>query len=469
MKVPLIITLLMHLFAGSVHAQPMLRAGAYAMNIDPEKFPVPAVGLMTPREATKVHDPLHARCLVIDNGETVIAFAIVDSCMVPREIWDDAKKRVTETVGIPASRILGSATHTHSAVCVTPGFQTDPDKDYQELLKERIALGIIEAYRRLEPARIGWSLGNNAVHVNNRRWFMRDGYSFIDPLGQGTDQVQMNPPAGGTSLAKPAGPTDPEVPIISVQSLEGRPIAFLANYSLHYVGGVPAEYLSADYFGAFARHIGDLLGADADFVGIMTNGTSADINNTNFFEPRNRKEPFEQIERVAEDIALAAKLAHDRIVYQDWVPIQMEERQISLGVRKPTDSELRRAKMTLAGAGEEPYTDRALIYTRESVFLADYPDEVMVKLQALRIGDLGIVATPTETFVETGLDIKKASPFKPTFVIELANGYNGYLPTIEQHQLGGYETWRARSSYLAVSAEPKVRRQLLEMLNQVAE
>jgi neutral ceramidase len=58
---------------------------------------------------------------------------------------------------------------------------------------------------------------------------------------------------------------------------------------------------------------------------------------------------------------------------------------------------------------------------------------------------------------------------KPTFTIELANGYNGYLPTVEQHALGGYETWRARSSYLAVNSEPKVRKTLLELLDSVSE
>ena len=73
-----------------------------------------------------------------------------------------------------------------------------------------------------------------------------------------------------------------------------------------------------------------------------------------------------------------------------------------------------------------------------------------VVLQALRIGDLGICAIPCEVFVEIGLELRKKSPLKQTFTIELANGYNGYLPTPEQHKLGGYETWRARSSYLEV-------------------
>ena len=74
----------------------------------------------------------------------------------------------------------------------------------------------------------------------------------------------------------------------------------------------------------------------------------------------------------------------------------------------------------------------------------------------MRIGDLGIAAIPCEVFAETGLAIKRQNPFKQTFTIELANGCNGYLPTPEQHKLGGYETWRARSSYLEAEAAPKI-------------
>lgn len=83
----------------------------------------------------------------------------------------------------------------------------------------------------------------------------------------------------------------------------------------------------------------------------------------------------------------------------------------------------------------------------------------------MRIGDVGIVAIPCEVFAEIGLELKKRSPFQPTIVIELANGYNGYLPTPAQHKLSGYETWRARSSYLEVDASPKIVGALLAMLN----
>jgi neutral ceramidase len=450
---------------------PTFRAGAYAIDVTPQHYPVPMVGSMTPKFAHSAHDPLHARCQVLDDGETQIAFVIVDSCLIPRDVWDAAKARAHKATGIPVSNILGAATHTHTAVCVSAAFQSLPDQDYIEFLKDRIAKGIEAAQNRMKPARIGYAVGNNPQQVYNRRWYMASDYKLDDPLGHGKDQVRMNPPAGESVLVKPAGPIDPEVSVLAVQSLDGAPLALLTNYSLHYVGGLPPETLSADYFGEFAKQVGHLVGADeaSEFVGIMTNGTSGDINNINFFEPRDRKPPFEQIQLVAATVAQSAKLAYDRIDFQDWMPLEMVEEEIELGVRKPTEAEAKKARERLASAGEGPYTDRVLIYANESVKLLDYPDTVKVKLQALRIGDLGIAATPTETFVETGLAIKKISPLKPTFVIELANGYNGYIPTVEQHTLGGYETWRARSSYLAVNAEPKVRRTLLNLLREISD
>ncbi len=73
--------------------------------------------------------------------------------------------------------------------------------------------------------------------------------------------------------------------------------------------------------------------------------------------------------------------------------------------------------------------------------MGNSPSELTIMLQAIRIGELAIATSPFETFAETGLEIKRRSPFKPTFTIELANGCYGYLPTPEQHRLGGYETW----------------------------
>jgi hypothetical protein len=71
-------------------------------------------------------------------------------------------------------------------------------------------------------------------------------------------------------------------------------------------------------------------------------------------------------------------------------------------------------------------------------------------------------------FCKTGLALKNESLLEPTFTIELANGYGGYLPTREQHALGGYETWRCSATFLAIDAEEQSRATALELLANVA-
>jgi hypothetical protein len=446
------------------------RAGAFAVDITPIQFPVSVNGGMTDRHATKAHDPLHARCLVLDDGSTKIAIVVCDSCMIPREILDEAKRQASKLTGIPVNRMLISATHTHTAPTLGSVFQSDPNPDYVKYLPGKIADGIARAVKNLAPARIGWAVGKDPTQVFNRRWKMKPGTIAADPFGGLTDRVRMNPGYQAKGLIEPAGPTDPEVSILSLQSFDGRPIALLANYSLHYVGGVPE--LSADYFALFAERMTQLLDAgkaEPAFVGIMSNGTSGDINNINFAGPAPKgQRPYEQARLVANSVAKAAHQAYKTIKHKDWVDLKMAQKEIELGVRLPSEADIKRAKGILAKAKNKVLQGYAEVYANETVHLAKYPAKVKVILQAIKIGELGIVANPCETFVEIGLEIKKKSPLRPTFTIELANGYNGYLPTPAQHKLGGYETWRARSSYLEVDAAPKITTTLVDLLEQVA-
>jgi hypothetical protein len=439
------------------------------MDITPTKFPISVNGGMTDRQAKGAHDRLHARCLVLDDGTTRIAFVVCDSCMIPREVTDPAKALAKKVTGIPPDRILISATHAHTAPTVAGVFQSEPDEEYRTFLTARIAAGIERAVDKLVPAKIGWAVGKDPTQVFNRRWKVKAGSPLLkDPFG-GIDRVKMNPGYKHPDLIEPAGPTDPDVSILSVQTADGKPLALLANYSLHYVGGLPA--LSADYFALFAERMRDLLGADKQFVGIMSNGTSGNINNVNFGAAAPmRQQPGEQARIVADSVAKAAHAAYKTIQHRPWVSLAMAQKEIELGVRRPTEADLDYARKVLAAAAEKNkkvLTTLPEVYARETMLMAKYPPTVKVILQAIRIGELGIVADPCETFVEIGQEIKQKSPLRPTFTIELANGYNGYLPTPEHHALGGYETWRARSSYLEPNASRAILATWLELLNQV--
>ena len=240
---------------------PVIKAGAFAMDVTPLKFPVSMNGNMQDHPALRAHDPLHARCLVLDDGQVRIAMVVVDNCLIPRELMDSAKRQARELTGIPTDRILISATHSHSCPAVTGAFQVEQDADYVTFLAERIAAGIKQAADNVAPAKIAWGVGRDETQVFNRRWWLKEPSAESNPFGL-IDKVRMNPGYANPKVTKSAGPVDPEVSFLSVQSPNGRPLAFWANYSLHYVGGTGSGDLSADYFGAFAERISQLLQAN---------------------------------------------------------------------------------------------------------------------------------------------------------------------------------------------------------------
>jgi hypothetical protein len=453
------------------HAPAAFRAGAATSNITPA-LGASLNGGMTDRKATHVHDELHARCLVLDDGTTKLAIAVCDSCMIPREVVDEAKRLIVRRTRIPPSHVLISATHAHSCPTATSVFQSRPDPGYQKFLAARIADGVQRAANNLEPATIGWGVGTCSTQVYNRRWRMKPGTIPPDPFGNSTDQVQMNPPVGSENLVEPAGPTDGDVWVLSLDRPQGSPrgitpIAVVANYALHYVGGFPYDQVSADYFGEVSRRLETGFATlDPPVVAMLSNGASGNINNIDFTRRRNPQPPYEQVRLVAKDVAgvVGHTLNGPR---HEAAMLAAKTATLKLGVRKPTTDQIARAEKVVAEAGGRGLRTYPEVYAGETLDLAGYPDEVELVLQVVRIGDTVICAIPCEVFVEIGMELKQKSPFKPTVIFSLANGYNGYLPTPGHHKLGGYETWRAKSSYLEVDAAPKIVATLLELLDQL--
>jgi hypothetical protein len=304
--------------------------------------------------------------------------------------------------------------------------------------------------------------------VFNRRWRMKPGTIPPDPFGNKTDRVQMNPPVASENLLEPAGPTDPDLWLLSVYGDKG-PVALLANYALHYVGGGAGDHVSADYFAYFARAVRSSH-PDPQYppmVAILSNGASGNINNIDFRQRRAAQEPYEQMAAVAADLANESMLRLANMPYEKSAKLDARAATLRLGVRKPTAGEVTRAAEIVANAAGRELRSLPEVYAGETLAMKDYPEEVELTLQVLRIGDTVICAIPCEVFVEIGMGLKEASPFRHTVIISLANGYNGYLPTPEQHALGGYETWAARSSYLEVDASTHIRDAALELLAKV--
>ncbi len=455
--------------------EPTFRAAAFAIDVTPRVWPLPMVGSFSYRLAESAHDPLHSRALVLDDGSMQLAIAVVDNCYIPRSVLDEAKSRAATATSISTNRMLISATHTHTAPPPAPGIglrgpeanaHVDNEALYSEQLIQGIADSIVEAHSRLQPAEIGWAATDVPDEVFNRRWFMKAGSIPADPFGSTTDRVRMNPPRGSPDLVEPAGPTDPEVSVVSVRTRSGQPLALLANYSLHYVGAIPPGQVSADYFGEFAAAISQRLGATENFVGILSNGTSGNINNIDFTKPNPTREPFEQVRNVAGKVADAVAKSYGSIEHLPTADLAMAERELTLSLRKPSPEVYEQSKKLLANVPLADYT-RPHIYAQWAIGLQEGPDSTDVKLQAIRIGNIGIAALPFETFAEIGLELKAKSALKPMFTIELANGAEKYLPTPDHHELGGYETWLG-TNQVEKQASVKVSAALLELLAEVA-
>ena len=463
-------------------AQREFRAGAARVDITPD-LGILIVGSFNPTPATHVHDPLYARTLVLDDGETRIAFVLVDNVGVPKVVCDEAKRLIAERTALPKSHVLIASTHTHSGGSarersdttveeIRDGFTGKLPKlaPYQEFIARRVADSVSVAIKRLEPAKIGWGAGSDPTHVFNRRWHVKSEENRRNPFG-GVDTVRMNPPSNNPDeLIKPAGPIDPEISFLSVQSKSGRPIALLANYSLHYVGGIPIGVISGDYFGVFDQRIGEMLGverSDPPFVGIMSNGTSGDINNINFRQRGPAMAPYEKMQRVANAVAAEVFRAYQTTTHHDWVKLDARYDEIPLAPRRPTPEMVEHARKVLAKPEtEKPWHVNERTYARSVLMAVDAPAETRVPLQAFRIGELGIAATPIETLVEVGLEIKAKSPLPKAFTISIANGAFGYMPTPEQHKLGGYESWLG-TNRVEYDAAPKMVQRLLAMLQEM--
>jgi neutral ceramidase len=266
----------------------------------------------------QIHDETHARCIVLDDGKQNLAMLTVDLCMIYREELDAAKQRAHELTGIPVENMMMSATHTHSGGTACSVFQSDPDKDYLKFLRERIADAVVRANNNLVPARIGWAVGNEPSQVFNRRWRMKPGKPLMNPFGT-EDQVKMNPGVGNPDRLEPAGPVDPGLPIISVQTARRAADSFACKLLPALCWRNRPGEISADYYGMFAERMKVLLESDNEglppFVAMLSNGTSGNINNINWFanEAPPAMPPYEKMRQVANVIAAEAYKTYQTI------------------------------------------------------------------------------------------------------------------------------------------------------------
>ncbi|MAD23779.1 MAG: hypothetical protein CMO44_06345 [Verrucomicrobiales bacterium] len=444
----------------SVHAE--LRAGAAKVDVTPTFLPVIRNGGFLEATDNKVNDLLHARCLVLDDRVTRLAIVVVDSCMLPIDLCDEAKRLASEKTGIPVNCILISATHSHSAPsAMNYCLGTRADPRYRNFLPSKIANSIIAANTKLEPAKAAWDRVDAAEFTACRRWSFIRGQELTDPFGGKSVRANMHPGYRNVNAVGPTGPDDPWLSFLSVQTLDGQPLAVLGNFSMHYFSGHSG--VSSDFAGAFSEVLAERVAKNkSGFVGIMSQGTSGDLWWGDY--SLDQAQSWSMKSYVNQLVELVADRLTDHEHKTD-IPLGFAESRIELFRRTPDAGRLKWAQDLLEKMKGRRPSNRPEVYAEQAYWISKNPLEE-VTLQAVRIGELGITAIPCEVYGLTGLKLKSASPFPLTFNISLANGASGYIPPVEQHLLGGYTTWPARTAGLEVNAESRIVEEVTRLLEQ---
>ncbi|HRQ89248.1 MAG TPA: hypothetical protein PLA50_10645, partial [Bacteroidia bacterium] len=279
--------LLAVLLAATPLARAEFTAGAAITDVTPKQLPVLINGGMTSRSVDKVKTPVSARSVAFSDGKEKLVIVVVDSCMMSRDLIDNAKAIAAEKAGIPRERILVSATHAHSAPSSMGCLGTDTDPAYAVFLTKKLVEAILAPLQDMKPAQIGWGEIDAADHTALRRWVLHPKFIREDPFGNFTVRANMHAATNWDHVTGPSGPEDPILSVLSVQTADGKPLAFLANFSMHYYGD---QDISADYYGLFSNGIQDRLDPDkTGFVAMMSHGCSGDIWRHDYEKSSDRK------------------------------------------------------------------------------------------------------------------------------------------------------------------------------------
>jgi neutral ceramidase len=414
------------------------RAGASAVDITP-KVGTPMAGYYSERLAEGTHDPLYAKALVFEQDGEKAAVVVCDLLTQHRRLIHEARKENYQTTGIKGERVMISATHTHTGPVLRDGSprsaslggESDLVTSYTRSLPRKIAESVRLAEERLVACRPFGASGHEEGMSHNRRYFMKDG------------TVGWNPGKLNTNIVKPAGPIDPNVGLLYFEAAAKKPVAAFLNFAMHpdTVGG---KEFSADYPFTLAQLLADFKGPE--MITIFANGTCGNINHVDVRWADPQKGHTEAA-RLGTILAGAVMRTFPRLepVKPGAPGVRSEIVNLPLAEVTPESIENARTVVKRVEAAKQPsFLERVNAFKTLDVAAREgKPLELEVQVIALGT-DVAWVGLPGEIFVELGLAIKKASPFRYTFIAELANGSVGYIPNREAYSQGNYEVVSAR-------------------------
>jgi hypothetical protein len=422
--------------AASQPAPAPLQAGLAEIEITPP-IGYRMDGYFTERLSTGVKDPLKAKALVFQQGNTRIALVVCDVIGLPQALTAEVRARAAARTGIPAAHIAVTGTHTHTGPLfagerarlfsdrAAAAHGSDPlaTVNYPETLRARLVDVIVAANADVSPASLEFVAATEDRVSFNRRYHMKDG------------TVVTNPGISNPNVVGAAGPVDRDLPFVLI-SKGNQPVGSLTVFAMHLdtVGGT--EY-SADYAGQLANELRREFGDK--FISIFGTGTCGDINHIDVSGRRKNDARL-----IGQQLAVSVLSARPRQPLGAPL-LGANTATIPLPLRKVSDGQIAaaRANTPKVGTNELPFLSQ--VETVTTLDLSRRGPTLDAEVQVFRLSpDLAIVLLPGEVFAELGLAIKRASTFTHTLVIELSNDNPAYIPTETAFKEGSYETVNSR-------------------------
>ncbi|HNS31652.1 MAG TPA: hypothetical protein PKN36_01595 [bacterium] len=437
-----------------------MEAGFYETDI------TPSIGMERPATYYKLYiesirDPLKVRAAVISDGKERVALVGVDTgALHSGNAVEAARQKIEKLTGIKGSAVMIGASHTHSGGPFhgplpedyedAPGliktliseYSIVPDPLYYRHVIEQIVTAVCEADRRRTKAMLSCGVGFENKVAFNRRCKMKNG------------RVYTHPGKGNPDILDFAGPSDPDVGVLSAWDTCGKFLGCIVNYSCH--GTTLHEGASADWICYMEKTIRGVMGQDA--VTVFLNGASGDLTQVNNLSLNEREIGERYANFVGTRVGAEAVKVIASAEKGDFSPVAARQKILKINRRKPSARRVEESRRIVEeGLKANKISETPWLFAKE-ILVTDYvigKDPVAsVELQGIQIGGAVYLSNPAELFCQLGLDIKEGSPFPVTFVVEIANGFNGYVPDEKAFtpQGGGYETVLTRFSNLEITA-----------------
>ena len=421
--------------AASVAPAQTLRVGAAEVVITPP-VGTPMAGYYSTRLMKGVHDDLHAKAVVIflrRSSAGRSGCSAISSEFLPLVV-EEARLLIQASTGIPAENIMISATHSHTGPLIPGGGAREGAyggnlpiaRQYRAELPRKIAESVRLADARLTAAHAAFGKGHEDSISFNRRFFMKDGTV-------GWNAGKLNP-----NIVKPAGPIDPDVPVVFFESADGTPLATYVNFALHQdtVGG---EEASSDYAYTLSTLLGKVKGPG--MLTLFTIGAAGNINHIDVKSAAPQK-GNEEAARIGTILSGEVVKTYARLEPVRDNRLQIAHRTLTLDLAKLEAGDEERAEgiAKQVEAGKTPKFLDTVFAFRALDTAARHGKPLDAEVQVIALGDqIAWVGLPGEIFTELGSAIKQASPFPLTIVAELAHGPVTYIPNAAAFPQGNYE------------------------------